>query len=53
MLSRRREREIQMQEAMKAQAYRIEASKRGAIAVLAACAGLGFLVGFIAERIAL
>ncbi len=53
MLTKRRERMIAVEKAMREQQYHIEVSKRGAIAILAFFAGVGFLVGFIIEKVAL
>lgn len=51
MLTKRRAREINMQTAMRQQMVRVEASKRGAIAVLAFFGALGFLVAFMTARV--
>lgn len=52
MLTKRRARMIQMQTAIEQQAYRIEASRRGAIAVLAFFASVGFLAGYFLGEVA-
>lgn len=49
MLTKRKEREIRMQQAIEAQAYRIQASKKGAIAILAMCGAVGLIAGFLAS----
>ncbi len=47
-LSKRRERMIQLRKATEQQQYRIDASRRGAIAVLAFFGAIGFLSGWLA-----